>query len=75
MEGVLGGKVSFKFITDEEFGKSMSERNIPQYSIDTLLRMFRHYNEGDFCGSDFATTAILKRKPGTIVEFLKRELR
>ncbi len=75
MERVLGAKVGFKYISDDELIRSMSARNVPQYSIDTLLRMFRHYNDGDFCGSDFVSSSILRRKSNTIVEFLSRELR
>lgn len=74
MEKVLGAKVGLKYISDDDLIKSMSARNVPQYSIDTLLQMFRHYNGGDFCGSDFVTSAILKRQPTNIAEFLKREL-
>lgn len=73
-EEVLGEKVGYKFISDDELRMSMTERNATEYSIDTLLLMFHHYNTGDFCGSDFVTSIVLKRKPHTIVEFLKREL-
>ncbi len=71
---VLGEKVGFKYISDDELRLSMSKRNASAYSIDTLLRMFHHYNTGDFCGSDFVTSSILNRKPKTIIEFLKSEL-
>lgn len=75
MERVLGRKVGFKYISDDELRMSMLARNATEYSIDTLLRMFHHYNSGDFCGSDFVSSSILKRKPRSIVEFFKRELR
>lgn len=75
MEEVLGLKIGFKYISDDELRISLSARNASEYSIETLLKMFHHYNGGDFCGSDFVTTAILKRKPTTFIEFLKRELR
>ncbi len=75
MEEVSGEKIGFKYITDDELKKSMSARNASEYSIETLLQMFHHYNGGDFCGSGFVATAILKRKPATFIEFLKRELR
>lgn len=75
IEKIMGNKVDFKYITDDELRKSMAERNAPEYSIDTLLRMFRHYNEGDFCGSPFVAAAILKRRPNSFYEFFKRELR
>lgn len=75
IENAVGAKVCFKYITDEELRKSMSARNASEYAIETLLRMFRHYNNGDFCGSPFTTSSILGRKPTEFDEFLKKELR
>lgn len=75
IEKVIGAEVGFKYISDEELKKSMSARNASEYSIDTLLKMFRHYNNGDFCGSPFMTSAILQRNPTLFSEFLKRELK
>lgn len=74
IENIIGNKVDFKYITDDELRKSMSTRNASEYSIDTLLKMFRHYNNGDFCGSPFITSTILNRRPNSFSEFLKREL-
>lgn len=70
----IGNKVDFKYITDDEFRKSMSIRNTSEYTVDTLLKMFRHYNNGDFCGSPFIASAILNRRLNSFSEFLKREL-
>lgn len=75
IENAIGAKVCFKYIIDEELRKSMSARNASEYAIETLLRMFRHYNNGDFCGSPFTTSSILGRKPTEFDEFLKKELR
>ncbi len=75
IEGELNKEVALRYISDDEFRKSMQDRNASLYSIETLLRMFHHYNEGDFCGCDFVATSILKRKPVNFVEFLKRELK
>lgn len=75
IENVLHGKIGFKYISDDELRKSMSERNAPEYSIATLLKMFHHYNCGDFCGSAFAASAVLKRTPTAFIEFLQRELK
>lgn len=74
IEETIGDKVDFKYITDDELRKSMYRGNISEYSIDTLLKMFRHYNNGDFCGSPFITSTILNRRPNSFSEFLKREL-
>ena len=75
MERIMGHKVELKFISDDEIQNSMSEKNSPKYSIETLLKMFHHYNGGDFCGSPFVTTAVLKRTPPPFFEFLKMELK
>ena len=75
MESVIGQEIKLKYITDDEIRRSMSEKKASEYSIETLLKMFHHYNGGDFCGSPFVTTAILKRTPTTFAEFLIRELK
>ena len=75
IENVVGQEIKLKYLTDDEIRRAMSERNAPEYSIETLLKMFHHYNNGDFCGSPFVTTAILKRTPTTFAEFLIRELK
>ncbi|MDE5826153.1 MAG: NmrA family NAD(P)-binding protein [Duncaniella sp.] len=75
IENVVGQEIKLKYLTDDEIRRAMSERNAPEYSIETLLKMFQHYNNGDFCGSPFVTTALLKRAPTTFAEFLKRELK
>ncbi|MBD5300121.1 MAG: NmrA family NAD(P)-binding protein [Bacteroides sp.] len=75
IENVVGQEIKLKYLTDDEIRRSMSERKAPEYSIETLLKMFHHYNNGDFCGSPFVTTVILKSMPTTFAEFLKSELK
>lgn len=82
MEHVLDREIKLRYITDNEFIKSMAEKNAPKHSIDSLLKMFHYYNNGDFDynngdfgGSPFVTAAILKRMPTTFNEFLKKELK
>ena len=75
IENVVGQEIKLKYLTDDEIRRAMSKRNAQEYSIETLLKMFHHYNDGDFCGSDLVASTILKRAPTTFVEFLKRELK
>lgn len=75
MENIMRCRINLEFISDDMLRKSMSARNASDYSIETLLKMFHHYNSGDFCGSAFTAFAILKRMPNTFSEFLKRELK
>lgn len=75
LEMIMSQRVELKYITDDELRISMSERKASEYSIETLLKMFHHYNGGDFCGSSFVTSSILKKSPTTFIDFLKRELK
>ena len=75
IENVVGQEIKLKYLTDDEIRRAMSERNAPEYSIETLLKMFHHYNNGDFCGSDLVASTILKRRPITFTEFLNREFK
>lgn len=71
---VIGKEVVLTFITDDTIAAGMKQRGASQYSIDTLLTMFRHYNEGDFCGSPVVAERLLGHYPASFNEFLKREL-
>lgn len=75
MEKVIGQTIELKYITDDVLRRTMSDKNVPCYAIETLLKMFHHYNNGDFCGSAFIASVILKRTPTSFIEFLKRELK
>lgn len=75
MEKVIGQTIKLKYISDDEIRKAMSGRKAPEYSVETLLKMFHHYNNGDFCGNASTASAILKRIPTPFVEFLKDELK
>lgn len=75
MEKVIGDNIELKYISDDELRKSMSDKKVPDYAIETLLKMFQHYNSGDFCGSSFVVSSILKRTPISFIEFLNKELK
>lgn len=75
IEKILGYEVGLQYIPDEELAKSMFARGASEYSINTLLSMFRHYNNGDFCGSPYIATVIMRKTPTTFIEFLNRELK
>lgn len=75
MEKTLGDEVGLKYISDNELVKTMSDRGASAYSISTLLKMFKHYNSGDFCGSPLITSVILKKTPTRFIEFLNREFK
>lgn len=70
---LAGRKVASAFISDEDF-LSNAHKTPDSYSGQTLMTMFRHYNENSFCGNSFTLKSILGRPPVTIHEYLKEAL-
>lgn len=75
MKKVLSTEIELKFITDEEFTKMSESHHASKDKISTLLLMFKHYNEGHFCGNDFACRQIIGHKLTTFENFLQKELK
>lgn len=77
MEDILseltGRKITSAFISDSDF-LAAAHMTSDSYAGQTLLTMFRHYNENSFCGNAFTLTQILGRHPVTIREYLKKTL-
>lgn len=77
MENILsdltGRKITCAFISDADFLEA-THNTSDGYAGQTLLTMFRHYNENSFCGNAFTLTQILGRSPVTIREYLKNAL-
>lgn len=70
---LAGRKVTSAFISDEDF-LATTHKDPDSYAGQTLLTMFRHYNENSFCGNAFTLTQILGHHPVTIREYLKKAL-
>lgn len=66
---LAGRRVTSAFISDADFLVA-AHRHPDSYAGQTLLTMFRHYNENSFCGNAFTLTQILGRPPVTIREYL-----
>lgn len=77
MENILsdltGRIITSAFISDADFLEA-THNTSDGYAGQTLLTMFRHYNENSFCGNAFTLTKILGRSPVTIREYLKNAL-
>ena len=77
MENILsdltGRIITSAFISDADFLEA-THKTSDSYAGQTLLTMFRHYNENSFCGNAFTLTKILGRSPVTIREYLKNAL-
>lgn len=70
---LTGRKIVSAFISDAAI-LAATHHTPDSYSGQTLLTMFRHYNENNFCGNAFTLTQILGRKPITVHDYLKEAL-
>lgn len=71
---VTGHTVTLRYTTDEEFIAMAKQRNIPENMLNTLLAMFRAYNQFGFKGNSFTTECLLHRKPNDFKNFLIKNL-
>ena len=74
MESVLHCPITPQFIPDEMFAGRLREAGKLEEVIQTLLTMFRHYNERGFMGNAQSATILLGRVPVSLNEFLMNEL-
>lgn len=64
-------KVEGAYISDADF-LATAHKDPDSYAGQTLLTMFRHYNENSFCGNAFTLTQILGRHPVIIRKLLQQ---
>jgi uncharacterized protein YbjT (DUF2867 family) len=70
---VAGREVTSAFITDDAFiGQMKIDKD--SYQAQTLLTMFRHYNEHSFRGNNMMLSQILRREPNTLQQFISRSM-
>ena len=74
MENAFGKTVKSQFIPDDAFVEQMKKEGRSETYINTLLIMFRHYQNEGFMGNPTTLQSMLKRKPVTLEEFLKKEI-
>lgn len=74
MEQHLNCKIKVETIKDEIFSSQLRNHGARDYQINTLLKMFHHYNEYGFIGNPNTLTWILKRKPNNFSTFILRTL-
>jgi hypothetical protein len=70
---VAGREVKSAYITDEAFIGQM-KIDASSYQAQTLLTMFRHYNEHSFRGNSVLLSQILGREPQTLYQFISRNM-
>lgn len=67
---VFNREVTPEFVTDEAFAAQMQKAGRPDGIIQTLLKMFHHYNRNGFMGNPYAATYLLGRNPKSLKEYL-----
>ncbi|TSK07775.1 MAG: NAD-dependent epimerase/dehydratase family protein [Geobacter sp.] len=68
-------EVEVRTTPDELWSAQMKKHGLGDYQINTLLTMFRHYNEHGFTGNPNVTTWLLGRRPNDFASFIRRTRR
>lgn len=74
MERHFGHEIKAETTTDEVFAAQLRKFGAGDYCINTLLKMFQHYNDHGFIGNPNILTWILGRKPNDLATFILRTL-
>ena len=74
MEQHFGLKIKVETPQYEMFAAQLKKHGVGEYKVNTLLKMFQHYNEHGFVGNPNVLTWILGRKPTDFSTFIKKTL-
>lgn len=74
MERCLNRRIKVETPTDEIFSAQLRKFGAKDYRVDTLLKMFHHYNEHGFCGNPNVLKWMLGRKPNDFSSFMRKAL-
>lgn len=66
-------EITVNYTPDEVILHRLRQSGASEYRQDAMLKMFHHYNNADFLGSDVVLAGLLGRKPHTLAEYLERE--
>lgn len=74
LSSVCGREIVSRFIPDNDFSLQMKKAGMPAEKIETMLTMFRHYQERGFMGNASVLESLLGRAPRTLAQFLAENL-
>ncbi|MDF2595125.1 MAG: putative nucleoside-diphosphate-sugar epimerase [Clostridia bacterium] len=74
MERCLNRKIKVETPTDEMFSVQLRKFGAEDYRVNTLLKMFHHYNEHGFYGNPNVLKWMLGRKPNDFSSFMRKAL-
>ena len=75
MKQHFGREIKVETLQDEMFAAHLKKIGVGDYQVNTLLKMFQHYNEHGFIGNPNVLTWILGRKPNDFSSFILRTLK
>lgn len=75
MEHHFGLEIKVETPQNEMFAAQLKKLGVGDYQVNTLLKMFQHYNEHGFIGNPNVLTWILGRRPNDFSSFILRTLR
>jgi uncharacterized protein YbjT (DUF2867 family) len=74
MEQQFDREIKVETPQDEMFAAQLKKFGAGDYQVNTLLKMFQHYNECGFIGNPNVLTWILGRKPNDFSSFIRRTI-
>jgi len=69
---ILARDVQAKIVPRDQWAEERRAAGLSPYALDTLLRMFRYYEQFGFRGNSRVLTCLLGRSPVTFAKFLER---
>jgi NAD(P)H dehydrogenase (quinone) len=72
---VLGRTIRTERILLDEWEKNARLSGLPDYAVNTLLKMFRYYDRYGLWGNSNVLKCLLGRQPTSFISFLERTLR
>jgi uncharacterized protein YbjT (DUF2867 family) len=75
MEQHFGREIKVETLQDEMFAAQLKKRGLGEYQVNTIVKMFHHYNEHGSIGNSNVLTWILGRKPNDFSSFILRTLK
>lgn len=75
LEHHFGHEIKVETPQDEIFEAQLKGYGVGEYQVNSLLKMFQHYNKNGFIGNPNVLTWILGRKPNDFSSFIARTMR
>lgn len=71
----LGRKIRYEPESFDEFGARLNAIGMPKHFIQHIVAVYRDYQNGDFAGNNNVVEALTGRKPMTVGEYVKTNIK